>query len=72
MRKNINLDISADHYRTFIVYATGTFVEQIITGKLPKTEESYKMIRDMVFGSLITTVPGISIEGIIRDFDKKL
>ena len=72
MRKNINLDISADHYRTFIVYATGTFVEQIITGKLPKTEESYRMIRDMVFGSLITTVPGISIEGIIRDFDKKL
>lgn len=60
MRVRLKLNISADYYRTFIVFATGTFVEQIIKGKLPKTEESYEMVVDLVFGGLYKTLPGTS------------
>ena len=62
IRERFNLDISADHYRTYIVFATGTFLSQVVTGKLPDTEESYKMMADLIFGGLMTTVPGNSIE----------
>ena len=62
MRVRFNLDISAEHYRTYIVYFTGTFVSQVVTGKLPNTEESFDMIANLIFGGLITTVPGISLE----------
>ena len=64
MRVKFNLDISADHYRTYIVFATGTFAAQVITGKLPATEESYEMMGDLLFGGLMTTVPGFSLKKI--------
>ena len=62
LREYFNLDISADHYRTYIVFFTGTFVEQVVTGKLPNTEESFDFIANLLFGGLITTLPGASLE----------
>ena len=70
MRVRFNLDISADHYRTYIVFATGTFAEQVITGKLPATDESYDMMADLLFGGLMTTVPGFSLEKIAKNGNK--
>ncbi len=64
MRVRFNLDISADHYRTYIVFATGTFANQVITGKLPATDESYDMMADLLFGGLMTTFPGYSLKKI--------
>ena len=62
LRVVFNLDISADHYRTYIVFFTGTFVNQVVTGKLPNTEESFEFIANLLFGGLITTLPGTSLE----------
>ena len=62
LRVFFNLDISADHYRTYIVFFTGTFVGQVVTGKLPNTEESFDFIANLLFGGLITTLPGASLE----------
>lgn len=60
MRVKLNLGISADFYRTFIVFATGNFVEQIIKGKLDGSDRTYETIADLVFGGLFTTLPGIT------------
>ena len=62
VRVEFDLQISADHYRTYIVFATGTFLAQVVTGKLPNTEESYKMMADLIFGGLMSTFPGNPIE----------
>ncbi len=62
IRTKLDLQISADHYRTYIVFATGTFLAQVVTGKLPNTEESYKMMADLIFGGLMSTFPGNPIE----------
>ena len=66
MRVRFNLDISADHYRTYIVFATGTFANQVITGKLPATDESYDMMADLLIGGLMTTFPGYSLSKITK------
>ena len=66
MRVRFNLDISADHYRTYIVFATGTFANQDITGKLPATDESYNMMADLLIGGLMTTFPGYSLDKITK------
>ena len=62
LRVFFNLDISADHYRTYVVFFTGTFVDQVVTGKLPNTDESFNFIANLLFGGLITTLPGTSLE----------
>ena len=64
MRVRFDLDISPDHYRTYIVFATGTFANQVITGKLPATDESYDMMADLLIGGLMTTFPGYSLKRI--------
>ena len=56
------LDITEDHYRTYIVFATGTFLNQVITGKLPATQESYEFMADLIFGGLMTTLPGVTLD----------
>jgi len=66
MRVRFNFDISADHYRTYIVFATGTFATQVITGKLPATDESYNMMADLLIGGLMTTFPGYSLDKITK------
>ena len=65
-RVKYNLDISADHYRTYIVFFTGTFVDQVVRGKVPNTEESFEFIADLLFGGLITTLPGASVEKLLK------
>lgn len=62
IRVRYNLQISAEHYRTFMVFFMGTFVTQVVKGKLPKTEESYRMIADLLFGGLLSTVSENSLE----------
>ena len=62
IRVRYNLTISAEHYRTFMVFFMGTFVTQVVKGKLPKTEESYRMIADLLFGGLLSTVSEDSLE----------
>ena len=57
LRKRFNLRISADFYRTFMVFVTGTFVEQIIKGKLSDTVENHEMIADLIFGGIMKTLP---------------
>ena len=66
LRVKYNLDISADHYRTYIVFFTGTFVDQVVRGKVPNTEESFEFIADLLFGGLITTLPGASVEKLLK------
>ena len=66
LRVALNLDISADHYRTYIVFFTGTFVEQVVKGKVPNTEESYDFIANLLFGGLLTTLPGTSLEKLLQ------
>lgn len=66
LREAFNLDISADHYRTYIVFFTGTFVDQVVTGKLPNTEESFDFIANLLFGGLLTTVPGFSLDNLAK------
>jgi len=66
LRVKYNFDLSAEHYRTYVVFATGTFVGQVVTGKLPKTEESYETIRNLLFGGLLSTVPGYSVDKILQ------
>ena len=63
LRVKFDLKITSEYYRTFIVFVTGTFVEQVLKGKLPNTEESYQMIADLVFGGLVKTLPGVSLAG---------
>ena len=65
-RVKYNLDISADHYRTYIVFFTGTFVDQVVRGKVPNTEESFEFIANLLFGGLITTLPGASVEKLLK------
>ena len=65
LRVRYGFDLSADHYRTYVVYATGTFVSQVVTGKLPKTEESYETIRNLLFGGLLSTAPGFSWDKVL-------
>ena len=62
IRVRYNLQISAEHYRAFMVFFMGTFVTQVVKGKLPKTEESYRMIADLLFGGLLSTVSENSLE----------
>ena len=62
MRERFGLDITEDHYRTYIVFATGTFLNQVITGKLPATQESYEFMADLIFGGLMTTLPGVTLD----------
>ena len=66
LRVKYNLDISADHYRTYIVFFTGTFVDQVVRGKVPNTEESFEFIANLLFGGLITTLPGASVEKLLK------
>ncbi len=66
MRVRFHLDISPDHYRTYIVFATGTFATQVLTGKLPATDESYDMMADLLIGGLMTTFPGYSLTKITK------
>ena len=66
LRVKLNLDISADHYRTYIVFFTGTFVDQVVRGKVPDTEESFEFIANLLFGGLITTLPGASMEKLLK------
>ena len=65
LRVKYNFDISADHFRTYVVFATGTFVSQVVTGKLPKTEESFEFIRNLLFGGLVSTAPGFSWDKVL-------
>ena len=66
LRVKYNLDISADHYRTYIVFFTGTFVDQVVRGKVPNTEESFEFIANLLFGGLITTLPGASVKKLLK------
>ena len=66
LRVKLNLDISADHYRTYIVFFTGTFVDQVVRGKVPDTEESFEFIANLLFGGLVTTLPGASMEKLLK------
>ena len=66
LRVKLNLEISADHYRTYIVFFTGTFVDQVVRGKVPDTEESFEFIANLLFGGLITTLPGASMEKLLK------
>ncbi len=66
LRVKLNLDISADHYRTYIVFFTGTFVDQVVRGKVPDTEESFEFIANLLFGGLVTTLPGASMDKLLK------
>ena len=64
LRAKLDLNISAGYFRTYMVFAMGMFVSQVVTGKMAKTEESYNSIRNLVFGGIMTTLPGVTIEKI--------
>ena len=64
IRVKLNLEISPGYFRTYLVFAMGTFVAQVVTGKMAKTEENYISIRNLIFGGLMSTIPGITIERI--------
>ena len=66
LRERFNLDISEDHYRRYIVFFTGTFVAQVVLGKVPDTDESIEYIANLLFGGLMTTLPGMTLEKLYR------
>ena len=57
LRVKFDLRIPADYYKTYLVFVMGIFVEQVVKGKMPDSDETYDVIADLVFGGLIKTLP---------------
>lgn len=60
-RVKFKVSLTTEIFRTFFVNTTGTFVIKVVNGDLPKTEDCYRTIRGLIFGGILSAVPGLKV-----------